>query len=278
MILDAVQAAVSSQLDDQSALGVQVTRLNDIPETGPTNKGVWNQILNASAVFVDLKNSTGLSAHARPEVAARAYTYFVRAMALVLERFGARYTDIQGDGLFGLFSGPRSVFDAAACAITLRTVTGESVAQRFELEASPDWTLSAGVGMDRGTLLVRRLGLRATKMNEVWAGKPVNMAAKLSSLAGPNEVAVSDRVFQMFDQASTQRRRALIWSCGCDGGSRGRGLDVGINETTYLWTKEAAPGDLGLDFEFLHRLGSKWCSLHGAEFCETIVDGTRPNG
>ena len=44
--------------------------------------------------------------------------------------------------------------------------------------------------------LVRRLGLRGTKQNEVWAGKPVNMASKLSSLAGPNEVVASARVFR----------------------------------------------------------------------------------
>jgi hypothetical protein len=38
--------------------------------------------------------------------------------------------------------------------------------------------LKTGIGMDYGTLLVRRLGLRGTRQNEVWAGKPANMAAK----------------------------------------------------------------------------------------------------
>ena len=37
-------------------------------------------------------------------------------------------------------------------------------------------------------------------MNEVWAGTPVNMAVKLSSVAGPNEVAVSERVFSDYQQ------------------------------------------------------------------------------
>ena len=43
----------------------------------------------------------------------------------------------------------------------------------------------------------------------MWAGKPVNMAAKLSSLAEANEMAVSDRVFAVYEHASRLRQRAL---------------------------------------------------------------------
>ena len=57
------------------------------------------------------------------------------------------------------------------------------MAVRFNKDASVKWKLEAGVGIDQGMLLVRQLGLKGTKRNEVWAGKPVNMAAKLSSVA-----------------------------------------------------------------------------------------------
>ena len=40
------------------------------------------------------------------------------AMAVIMDRFSAGYVDIQGDGIFGLFSGPSSEFQAMACAIT----------------------------------------------------------------------------------------------------------------------------------------------------------------
>ena len=126
--------------------------------------------------------------------------------------------------------------------------------------------------------MVRRLGLRGTKQNEVWAGTPVNMAAKLSSLAEPNQLVVSERVFNEFERASKWRRRALIRSCGCDYLIRGRGLDAGIGETLCLWKKDIAPNNLGLDFENLYRLDSKWCDIHGSEFCETIATGKRNNG
>ena len=274
--LDDVEEEVSSQLSEQSSLGIQITRINEVPEKGPANKGVWHQILNVSTVFADIKNSTALLAESKPEDAALAYTYFIRAMALVLERFGAKYIDIQGDAIFGLFSCTDSIYHSAACAITMRTHTETHVAAEFKKDTSTDWALEAGFGIDRGTLLVRRLGLRGTKENEVWAGKPVNIAAKLSDLATANQVVVSDRLFGRYEAATSLRKRALIWSCGCNGDVVGGGLDSEIGETCNLWTKEEAPDGLGLDFSHVHRLSSKWCTIHGAEFCEVLYTGKRP--
>ena len=277
LILDEVIADVSSQLDAQEELGIQITRRNEVPDTGPTNKGVWWQIPNVTAVYADLKGSTALSAESTPRVAAFAYTYFIRATALILERFGAGYVDIQGDGIFGLFSGSVSAFSAAASAITMRTQIERDVAKRFERDTQSEWELTAGIGIGRGTLLVRRLGLRGTKQNEVWAGKPVNMAAKLSSVADSNQVVVSERVFRDYEQASKLRRRVLIWSCGCNGSpSIGKGLDVPPGQTTCLWGKEPAPQEVDFDLEFIHRLKSAWCKIHGPEFCEALVTGKRP--
>ena len=269
---------VSSQLDDQSRLGVQITRINEVPDSGPTNKGVWYQIPKVTAIFADIKGSTELNAVARPRDAAFAYTFFVRAMTVILERFEAKYIDIHGDGIFGLFSGQNSTFMAAACAITMKTQIERDIAVRFQKETSADWDLTAGIGIDRGTLLVRRLGLRGTKQNEVWAGKPVNVAAKLSSVAASNQLVVPDRVFRLYETASRIRRRALIWSCGCDSDVQGRGLDTPQGETVNLWDQGPTPSDMGLDFNYFHRLKSQWCETHGAEFCETIITGRRPNG
>ena len=213
MILDEISTAVVAQLNDQAELGVQVVDQAEVPEAGPANRGLWWRIPNVTAVFADLEGSTALSSSVSPEASALAYTYFIRAMTVVLERFSAGYVDIQGDGIFGLFGGQRSMFHAAACAITMSNRVEKVVAVRFNKDASVKWKLEAGVGIDQGMLLVRQLGLKGTKRNEVWAGKPVNMAAKLSSVAGPNQVAVSDRVFAGYERAARIRQQALIWSC-----------------------------------------------------------------
>ena len=158
----------------------------------------------------------------------------------------------------------------------MRTQVELEVAKRFEQDTSSEWKLTAGIGIDQGTLLVRRLGLRGTKQNEVWAGKPVNMASKLSSVADSNQIVVSDRVFREYERASKLRRRALIWSCGCDGPTIGKALDIPLGETICLWDEESAPQEVDFDLERIYRLKSKWCITHGPEFCEAIVTGKRP--
>ena len=183
--------------------------------------------------------------------------------------------DVQGDGIFGLFSGSNSHFSAAACAITMKTQMEREIAARFRKDTSSRRRLAAGIGIDRGTLLVRRLGLRGTRMNEVWAGTPVNVAAKLSSVAGRNQVVMSERAFDEFARGPRLRRRALLRSCGCDGSVRGRGLDLPLGEARNLWTKERAPGRLGLNFDSIHRLTKSWCPTHGPDFCEAMVTGKR---
>ena len=276
MKLDEVRASVTEQLNTQANLGVQIVEQKDIPKEGPASGGIWWRIPGATAVFADIKRSTSISVNGSRKDAAYAYTYFLRAMAVIFEKFGARYIDIQGDGVFGLFSGKDATFSAAACAITMKTHMERVVEPRFRKDASTKQGLKVGIGVDQGTLLVRRLGLRNTGQNEVWAGRPVNAAAKLSSVAGNNQVVVSARVFLAYTKASQTRQRALLWSCGCSDGKPKGGLGLPAGQTTHLWNKVAVPKNLGLDFNSAHSLQTMWCGKHGPEFCEAVVTGKNP--
>ena len=278
MKLDEVRASVTEQLDTQANLGVQIVEQKNIPKEGPASGGLWWRIPGATAIFADIKRSTSISVNGSRTDAAYAYTYFLRAMSVIFDRFGARYIDIQGDGVFGLFSGKDSLFSAAACAITMKTHMERVVEPRFRKDASTHQGLKVGIGVDQGTLLVRRLGIRGTGQNEVWAGRPVNVAAKLSSVAGDNQVMVSDRVFAEYSNASKIRQRALLWSCGCSSGKPKAGLGLPAGQTTHLWTKVAVPENLGFDFHNAHRLKTMWCGKHGSEFCEAVVTGKKPTG
>lgn len=275
MLLDQVKRKVAEQLKDQADLGVNITLVDDVPKTGPVNRGVWFQIPNVTAVFADLNRSTSLSAAENPKYVAFAYTYFARAMTVILHHFAADYIDIQGDGIFGLFSGEDSQFIAAACAVTMRTQMERDVAVRFRKDTSGKWNLTAGIGIDQGTVLVRQLGIRGIARNEVWAGKPVSMAAKLSSLGNSNQILVSDRAFNQYGHFRPKRRQALLRSCGCSGRVRGRGLDLSAIQAAHLWSEHKVPKGLGLDFEYFYRRKEPWCRYHGPEFCQMVATGER---
>ena len=57
LILNAISADVKSQLDQQAALGVRIVQQDDVPDTGPVHGGVWVQIPEATAVFVDYRKA-----------------------------------------------------------------------------------------------------------------------------------------------------------------------------------------------------------------------------
>lgn len=276
MILDEVSAAVSSQLDQQAQLGIQTTTQADVPREGPANRGLWLHIPATTAVFADLNGSTKLNIKSGARTAAYAYTYFTRALTVVLERFDAKYIDVQGDAVLGLFSGKGSQFLAAASAITMRTLMEREIAVRFKRDAASNWTLTAGIGIDIGNLIVRQLGLRGIERNEVWAGTPVNVAAKLSSLANSNEICVSEHVHARYKKFSKLRQRILFRSCGCASSTQKTGLDAPANSTKRQWTSGQAPRNLELDFQNIHRLHTPWCEIHGPEFCEALISGKRP--
>lgn len=96
---------------------------------------------------------------------------------------------------------------------------------------------------------------RTDRQNEVWAGKPVNMASKLCNLCPAGSIFVSDRYFELLSDEK------VLKTCGC--GSEGKKVD--------LWTKHEVSEDSRFDFSAYYRLESKWCESHGAEYCEAIV-------
>lgn len=276
MILDQVKADVAAQLRDQAGQGVNIVTVDNVPNTGPAHRGRWFQIPNVTAVFADLDSSTKLSASQNRRASTTALNYFSKAMSIAFDHFEAGYVEVQGDAVFGVFSGKGSMFRAAACAITMRTLVEDVVAPQLRKDASSNWKLTAGIGVDQGTVLVRRLGLNATGQNEVWTGTPVNVAAKLSSLAEANQIVVSDRVFTRYKIFSKLRQQVLLMSCGCTASRQGAGLAVQAGQRVNLWRRKAVPQDSELDIRHTHQRKDKWCDIHGAGFCEALITGQTP--
>jgi class 3 adenylate cyclase len=238
--------------------GTKITNVSRIPETSDiplTNPNVWMKVKDVICVFVDMKNSTKLSAGSNPTTTAETYRLFTSTAVKLFHEVDAPYIDIKGDGVFALFDGDQP-HRALAAAVTFKTFATESFIPKIKGKTGVD--VGVHVGIDCKTVLVRRLGLkrygdRTDRQNEVWAGKPVNMAAKLASLAKNDEVIVSDRFFSLLTNEKALR------SCGCP-----------ADKVVDLWEKLEFD-DARFDFSVAHKLGSSWCKTHGADFCENLL-------
>jgi len=249
-------------IEDQISIfeqGCSVTVMNSIPKTPEIpiqNPQHWLRIPDVICVFVDMLGSTKLSAETRDASTADAYQLFTGTAVRLFSAFEAPYIDVRGDGVFALFNGDQS-YRAIAAAVTFNTFTHEEFVPRIKKKM--DVEVGSHLGIDQKTVLVRKLGFkqyrdRTDRQNEVWAGKPVNMAAKLASMSQDNELLVSERFFKNI------QHELVIMSCGCPN-----------SEKVELWTEIDVSEDSRFDFEKVYRLGSNWCSTHGQKYCEDIL-------
>ncbi len=254
--------------DEQLALYKRqrsITNHNRIPDTDAIpieNPQYWLKIPEVVCVFVDMKGSTKLSATEHDKSTAGVYQLFTGTAVRLFHELEAPYIDVRGDGVFALFNQDQ-VYRAFAAAVSFKTfakdVFAQAVLERTALE------VGAHIGIDQKTLLVRKIGLkrhggRSDRQNEVWAGKPVNMASKLAAMGNVDQLIVSERY-----HARLKDERTLM-TCGCGPG----GALPGPGKKP-LWREEDVREDLNFDFNKAYVLGSTWCRNHGQEYFEAIL-------
>jgi class 3 adenylate cyclase len=237
-----------------------ITDRNEIPDTNtiPLNdQNHWLRIKDVICVFFDMKNSTKLNANESPRVTADAYNLFTGTAIRLLNEFQSSYIDIRGDGAFGLFNSNQA-HRALTAAVTFKTFA--EIDFKRLMKKITDVDVGTHIGIDQKVVLVKKIGLRQTegrtdRQNEVWAGKPVNMAAKLAALSEDGELLVSDRYFENFTNELTLK------TCGCPNGIK-----------SDLWSEVDTTDNSWFDFEKAYKLKTHWCEIHGKSFCEQILN------
>lgn len=146
------------------------------------NNGFYS---NCSAIFVDIRDSSGLTKrHTRP-VLAKLYRSFISEMVAVLNgSVNVREVNIVGDCVWAVYNTPYTkdiddVFSTAAQANSLKDLlNGELARKQYE-------TLKFGIGVEWGRALMIKAGYKGSGLNEVvYMGDVVNRAAHLAHEAG----------------------------------------------------------------------------------------------
>lgn len=224
------------------------------------DKSRWLRIREVICVYVDMLGSTSLSASLHEKGTAGAYQLFTGTAVAIFDSFDAPYIDVKGDGVFALFN-QNQAYRALAAAVTFKTFSKEEFVPR--IREATQLSVGCHIGIDQKLVLVRKLGLkrfgdRTDRQNEVWAGKPVNMASKLASRSLDGELLVSDRYY-----SSISHEKARL-SCGCQNGQ-----PTGTNAP--LWSPVDVSDDKKFDFATAHCLKSYWCPVHGSKVCESLL-------
>ncbi|MFG6491280.1 adenylate/guanylate cyclase domain-containing protein [Microbacterium sp. P03] len=138
-----------------------------------------------SALFVDIRDSSGLTAeYTRPELA-KLYRAFISEMVAVLNGHPrVREVNIVGDCVWAVYNTPqktnlREVFSVAARANSLMKMLNKALTARGYEQ------VRVGMGVDYGRALMIKAGYSGSGLNDVvYMGDVVNRASHLAHEAG----------------------------------------------------------------------------------------------
>jgi branched-chain amino acid transport system substrate-binding protein len=184
------------------------------PEQPDAPDSVPRDSVTRGFLFSDLRAYTD---YVETHGAARAASLLDRYRTLVrdaIKRFGGAEIKTEGDSFYVVFN---SVSNAVRCGLV---ITGNALLDAAE---HPDELIKVGIGVHAGETI---------ETAEGYVGSPVNIAARICSQAGPNEVLVSETV-----RALTRTLLPVHFE------SRGRRQLKGIAEPVALFAViETAPG------------------------------------
>jgi len=227
----------------------------DLPDS---HNKTWFRIDDVVVVFADLQNSTALGTGKHAASTAAIYRAATGNVVSIVNAFDADFIQIQGDGVFAIFWGDLRYERALCAGVTIKTFSEETLVPKLESRWKDDPETGFKVGIASGRTLVKNLGTprNESEQEPVWAGKPVNFAAKAAQQAVRHELIVTGSVWD-----AIRDNDYLTVTCRCSPGPN-LWKDVVIGKLTH--DEDEAEGRL---------LSAKWCATCRDEFCAAILDG-----
>ena len=181
-LLDAIAALHSDASGKTSSLDTAAA--SGTFSSASENRAERRQV---TVMFSDLVGSTALSARMDPEDLREVITSYQSCVAETVQRFGGFVAKYMGDGVLIYFGYPEAHEDDAERAVRAGL---ELVAAVGSLKTYAP--LQTRVGIATGLVVVGDLIGSGASQEQAIVGETPNLAARLQSLAEPNEVVIAD--------------------------------------------------------------------------------------
>lgn len=158
-----------------------------------------------SVLFADLRGSTQWAEHTEPEELVNVLNQFLGKMTDVIFKYGGTLDKFVGDQVIGLFGSPLFLADhaerAAGAALEMQAIhhdlTHELAARGHELPPM-------GVGISSGEAITGEIG-PPIRTDFTAVGRVMNLGARLCSAAGPEQILISQKTFDLIKSRSQVR-------------------------------------------------------------------------
>jgi len=165
--------------------GLNVATLSAPTEREPRFATDGAERRQLTVMFCDLVGSTELSQKLDPEALRELMQSYQQACGTVIERYEGHVAQYLGDGLMTYFGWPRAHEDDAERSIRTGLEIVEAVKQVSAREP-----LHVRIGIATGPVVVGETGAGDASVPKLAVGETPNLAARIQSLAGPDQVMI----------------------------------------------------------------------------------------
>jgi len=153
-----------------------------IPEPEDLKLGNDAVKLDATVLYADMADSTGLVDRYNHEFAAEIYKAFLVCSARIIKANSGQITAYDGDRIMAVYIGDYKNTSAAKTALKINYAMEKIIRVKLKAQYSNvEYIPSHCVGIDTSKLSVARVGVR-NENDLVWVGRAANYAAKLCDL------------------------------------------------------------------------------------------------
>ena len=140
--------------------------------------------ITTCVLYVDIRNSVGLTIKHHSKTMGKVYTAFIKAVIKAGRMHGGHTRNIIGDRVMIVFPVKDCFTNSVSCALTINHIATKVINAKF---TGVDF--KCGIGIDYGKMKVIKVGVSrlgneaSANKGLVWAGKPANLASRLTDMA-----------------------------------------------------------------------------------------------
>ena len=172
-----------------------------------------NEKMHMVVLFVDLVGSTNISLTLPEEKVAIIISSFAQEMALAIKQHNGFVLKVVGDAVIGYFIHTSVLIaadNAVSCAQRMIQIMDQGVNPILNNYDYPDLLLH--IGLDYGDNMIVRYGSDKEKSHVDILGPTMNIAAKIQSMANPQQILIGQHVYDKIHPSVQQKFKKETWS------------------------------------------------------------------
>jgi adenylate cyclase len=238
-LLEQTRARVNKTLMD----GIQLNMSTE--ESKKLLRRHVNTKTNLVVMFVDINNSTEMSLSLPEHKFALIVQSFAQEISIAVSGYGGYVFKYEGDAVIVFFPAEydqvKACENALNCSRAILEIIREVINPVFNAKELPEITVR--IGMAYGYALVVLYGKSLEIAHIDIIGSSISMAAKIASIAKPNQVLVGEHIYNILFMSSASKKKDSL--------NNSNFIEVNLDPTKWKYLSHSDPESMYRVYEYL---------------------------